>query len=296
MVEWSKDLYLNPNSVQTNLGPENRTTDLDVLESNNKIQSYNSETSLNSSNSVNTSATNNNSLTSGNNSYDPLDFDMLKSKKELWERGIELFNKKPKKGVVFLQENELLGRNSDEIASFLHQDSRLDKTAIGDFLGENEKFNKEVMYAYIDEMDFYGMEIVSALRLFLEGFRLPGEAQKIDRLMEKFAARYHELNKRFNGTTSSDDEGVKLKAEQRSGKQIIKEYHFESADAVYVLAFSAIMLATDLHSTAIKKKMTKADYINMNRGINDNKDLPKEFLENIYNQIAESELKVKGMC
>jgi hypothetical protein len=27
-------------------------------------------------------------------------------------------------------------------------------------------------------------------RYFLEGFRLPGEAQKVDRLMEKFASRY----------------------------------------------------------------------------------------------------------
>lgn len=50
------------------------------------------------------------------------------------------------------------------------------------------------MYAYVDQMDFQGKDFVSALRMFLEGFRLPGEAQKIDRLMEKFAARYLECN------------------------------------------------------------------------------------------------------
>ena len=197
-----------------------------------------------------------------------------------------------------MQENELLGRSVDEIAQFLIEDGRLDKTAIGDFLGENEKFNKEVMYSYVDQMDFYGMEIVSALRLFLEGFRLPGEAQKIDRLMEKFAARYHELNKKFALTsTDASDEADAKKPKQigpRAGKPLIKNYYFESADAVYVLAFSAIMLATDLHSTAIKKKMTKENYINMNRGINDNKDLPREFLESIFDQVAESELKLKG--
>ena len=32
----------------------------------------------------------------------------------------------------------------------------------------------------------------------------------------------------------------------------------------------------------------------MNRGINDNKDLPKEFLESIFDQVAESEIKLKG--
>lgn len=59
----------------------------------------------------------------------------------------------------------------------------------------NFRFHKEVMYAYIDHMDFTDMDIVSALRKFLEGFRLPGESQKIDRLMEKFASRYYECNK-----------------------------------------------------------------------------------------------------
>lgn len=50
------------------------------------------------------------------------------------------------------------------------------------------------MCAYIDQMDFHERDFVPALRMFLEGFRLPGEAQKIDRLMEKFASRYCECN------------------------------------------------------------------------------------------------------
>jgi brefeldin A-inhibited guanine nucleotide-exchange protein len=233
---------------------------------------------------------------------------MLKTKKELWERGIELFNKKPKKGLQFLQDSDLLGRSCEEIATFLLEDDRLDKTAIGDFMGENEKFNKEVMYAYVDQMDFYGMEIVSALRLFLEGFRLPGEAQKIDRLMEKFAARYHELNKKFANISNAEYDDLSSRKNnqnstiiaktlqmgaKKSQHHLIKNYYFESADAVYVLAFSIIMLATDLHSSAIKKKMTKDDYINMNRGINDKKDLPRDYLESVFDQVAESELKLK---
>ena len=53
------------------------------------------------------------------------------------------------------------------------------------------------MYAYIDQMDFTGMDFVAALRLLLSKFRLPGEAQKIDRLMEKFAGRYCETNTKY---------------------------------------------------------------------------------------------------
>ena len=52
------------------------------------------------------------------------------------------------------------------------------------------------MYSYVDLMNFENKDFVSALRLFLENFRLPGEAQKIDRLMEKFASRYCVCNPR----------------------------------------------------------------------------------------------------
>ena len=39
--------------------------------------------------------------------------------------------------------------------------------------------------------------------------------------------------------------------------------------------------------------MTKEDYIKMNRGINDSKDLPREYLEAIYDEVASSEIKLK---
>ncbi len=39
--------------------------------------------------------------------------------------------------------------------------------------------------------------------------------------------------------------------------------------------------------------MSKDDYIRMNRGINDSKDLPEEFLCSIYDEIAGNEIKMK---
>ena len=66
-------------------------------------------------------------------------------------------------------------------------------------------------------------------RTFLNGFRLPGEAQKIDRLMEKFAERY------VNCNTDA----------------------FKSADVAYVLAYSVIMLNTDAHNPQVKVKMSQ---------------------------------------
>jgi brefeldin A-inhibited guanine nucleotide-exchange protein len=46
------------------------------------------------------------------------------------------------------------------------------------------------MHAFVDLMDFSDMKFIDALRYFLQSFRLPGEAQKIDRFMLKFANIY----------------------------------------------------------------------------------------------------------
>ena len=105
-----------------------------------------------------------------------------------------MFNRKPRHGLQYLQAQGLLADAAVDVARFLLTEDRLDKTVVGDYLGDPDKYNKEVMYSFVDLMDFTEKDFVSALRHFLEGFRLPGEAQKIDRLMEKFASRYCECN------------------------------------------------------------------------------------------------------
>uniref|UniRef100_A0A4W4GLJ5 SEC7 domain-containing protein n=1 Tax=Electrophorus electricus TaxID=8005 RepID=A0A4W4GLJ5_ELEEL len=249
MVEWSRDLYVNPN-LQTNLGEQPLRPPEHLSSRRDSVGSQDS------------------AVSSGVQASDhPVQYEVIKQQKEIIEHGIELFNKKPKRGVQYLQEQGMLGNSPEDIAQFLHQEERLDTTQVGEFLGENAKFNKEVMYCYVDQLDFCGKDFVSALRVFLEGFRLPGEAQKIDRLMEKFAARYLECN-----------QGQTL---------------FASADTAYVLAYSIIMLTTDLHSPQVKNKMTKEQYIKMNRGINDSKDLPEEYLSSIYDEIAGKRIAMK---
>ena len=46
-------------------------------------------------------------------------------------------------------------------------------------------------------------------------------------------------------------------------------------------------------SCKVRNKMTKAQYIRMNRGINDSRDLPEEYLSSIYDEIADNEIKMK---
>jgi brefeldin A-inhibited guanine nucleotide-exchange protein len=52
-----------------------------------------------------------------------------------------------------------------------------------------------------------------------------------------------------------------------------------------------IMLNTDQHSTKLKgRRMTPEDFIKNNRGINDNADLPEDYLKGIFNEIAQHEI------
>ncbi|KAJ4934028.1 hypothetical protein JOQ06_006835, partial [Pogonophryne albipinna] len=259
MVEWSKDMYVNPN-LQANLGQEHPSeSDGGELKLPELLAGRRDSIS-----SLDSTVSSSVALSQADH---PEQYEVIKQQKDIIEHGIELFNKKPKRGIQYLQDQGMLGSTVEDIAQFLHQEERLDTTQVGEYLGENIKFNIEVMYCYVDQLDFCGRDFVSALRAFLEGFRLPGEAQKIDRLMEKFAARYLECNQ----------------------GQIL----FASADTAYVLAYSIIMLTTDLHSPQVKNKMTKEQYIKMNRGINDSKDLPEEYLSSIYDEIAGKKIAMK---
>lgn len=109
----------------------------------------------------------------------------LKRKKEVVEEVVAAFNEKPKKGLAYAQKKGLVGPTPEHVAEWFRTEERLSKTAIGEYLGDPDPFALQVMYAYVDSMNFTSLDFVNALRVFLEGFRLPGEAQKIDRLMEK---------------------------------------------------------------------------------------------------------------
>ncbi|PIC44981.1 hypothetical protein B9Z55_005163 [Caenorhabditis nigoni] len=216
-----------------------------------------------------TSGTDIDDVDSGNQKKTELEkFESVKQQKNLLEQGIQLFSAKPKKGLAFLQENGFVGNSAEDVAQFMMKEERLDKTQVGDYLGDPDEFNSFVMNAYIDMLDFSSIGILPALRLFLEKFRLPGEAQKIDRLMLKFASRYLDCNP--------------------------NQEVFANADAAYVLAFSIILLTTDLHNKTIKNKITKEGYISMNRGINDGGNIPEELLVSIFNDISKNEIKMKA--
>uniref|UniRef100_A0A1J3GVQ6 Brefeldin A-inhibited guanine nucleotide-exchange protein 4 n=1 Tax=Noccaea caerulescens TaxID=107243 RepID=A0A1J3GVQ6_NOCCA len=200
-------------------------------------------------------------------SYDASMLEQRRAYKIELHKGISLFNRKPSKGIEFLISSKKIGSSPEEVAAFLMKKTAgLNGSVIGDYLGEREELPLKVMHAYVDSFNFEKKDFVEAIRFFLGGFRLPGEAQKIDRIMEKFAQHYWKCN----------------------------PDSFTSADTAYVLAYSVIMLNTDAHNNMVKDKMTKADFVRNNRGIDDGKDLPEEYLGSLYDRVVKDEIKMNS--
>ncbi|KAF5372839.1 hypothetical protein D9758_001701 [Tetrapyrgos nigripes] len=190
-----------------------------------------------------------------------------KSQKKLILTGAARFNTKPKTGIAFLEENGLIYHDlspvvskAQSLASFLKGCSRLDKRLLGDFISRPE--NLEVLKAFIELFDFKDKPMGDAMRELLESFRLPGEAQQIARITETFANVYFDA----------------------------KPAGIKSSDAVYVLAYSIIMLNTDLHNPQIRKRMSFEEYQRNLRGVNDGSDFAPEYLQNIYDSIRKREI------
>ncbi|KAG2507472.1 hypothetical protein BBO99_00009063 [Phytophthora kernoviae] len=197
-----------------------------------------------------------------------------KRAKKRYALAAEKFNNDQKNWMAFSQQIELLPEKltPESVASFLLHTPGLNKTLIGDYIGdgpiEKYPFNAAVRDAYVAMIDFRSAHSLDdAVRMFLAKFRLPGEAQKIDRMMEAFSKQFY-LQSGSSGPLAD-------------------------ADAAYVLAFSIIMLNTDLHSDHIAKKMTLEEFVRNNRGINAGQDLPTEYLTDLYYNILEKEIQMQ---
>ncbi len=95
---------------------------------------------------------------------------------------------------------------------------------IGEYLGNvTNSFNIAVLDAYVEQFDLKGMQFDYALRFFIASFRLPGEAQKIEKILNTFAKKYFCSNPGM----------------------------FSHEDTPFVLAFSVVMLNTDAHNAVL---------------------------------------------
>ncbi|CCI40210.1 unnamed protein product [Albugo candida] len=196
--------------------------------------------------------------------------EIQKKNQQTLKRAMEIASTKGLcKAIGYLCAMNFLEETPKEISSFLRiYHDFFDEADIGDYLGEgDEDLKVQIRLTYVRAMSFEGMTLVESLRHFLTngGFRLPGEAQKIERMVDAFAQSYFQ-----------DSSG-----------------YFSSADTAMILSYSIIMLNTDLHNPQVKKnKMSKVQFIKNNRGIDNGRDFPRRFLEEIYDEILHQPIKI----
>ncbi|KRY19864.1 Cytohesin-1 [Trichinella patagoniensis] len=195
---------------------------------------------------------------------DMIDEERASSKTKQLAIGKKKFNMNAKKGIEFLIEHGLIGESAESVAEFLYRSEGLSKAVIGDYLGDRDEFNIKVLGKFVDLQDFSGLSLVEALRHFLWSFRLPGEAQKIDRMMDSFAKRYCTMNP-----------GI-----------------FRTTDACYVVSFAIIMLNTSLHNPNVKEKVTLEQFVLRTRDVDVGQDIPRELLASFYECIRTEPFKI----
>ena len=203
------------------------------------------------------------------------------------------FNAKPKRGVEAMVGSALVPSSPPAalhwgVAHILlcHAASGgFDPVAIGEYLGggdtpDDDAKRRAHVNAFMESQlqqrrgggggDSHGppppqRSLLEALRLYLRTFRLPGEAQQIDRILQAFAGVAH----------TSCSEGSLL----------------ASIDATYLLSFSIIMLNTDLHNPNIRadRKMSEDAFVRNNEfygeDISHGRRIPGHVLRGIYRNI-----------
>ncbi|KAI8365713.1 hypothetical protein BD560DRAFT_448084 [Blakeslea trispora] len=121
-------------------------------------------------------------------------------------------------------------------ARLWYEDSSfVESERIAEWLGQSKPLNTSTLHEYMKYFEFATMRLDSAFRKVCSKLYFRAEAQQIDRILEAFAKRYWECNP----------------------KTI-----FGSADVVYAVVYSLLLLNTDLHvAQGNHTKMTRQAFV-----------------------------------
>mmetsp|Transcript_38390 Transcript_38390/g.42460 ORF Transcript_38390/g.42460 Transcript_38390/m.42460 type:complete len:1562 (+) Transcript_38390:322-5007(+) len=236
----------------------------------------------------------------GIESVTPLSHREVKSRKRQFRKAAILFNEKASKGIYFLVNSGFIKETPLDVATFLRNGLvlGLNKEVVGQYLGtlgkapsagksppcwERDWFHKDVLIEYCGLFRFENQSLLDGLRMFLASFRLPGEGQQIDRIVQAFA------------------DSCGRRCDEATHMQLFSDDPKRASDTAFLLAYSIIMLNTDRHNPRIRedKKMSVDAFVRNNSDygcdINEKgKELPQTFLEGIYYSIREEEIRTEG--
>uniref|UniRef100_A0A914KGD0 SEC7 domain-containing protein n=1 Tax=Meloidogyne incognita TaxID=6306 RepID=A0A914KGD0_MELIC len=173
-------------------------------------------------------------------------------RRRLYRIALNFFNKKPDRGIQLLIRWGFVEESPPVIARLFRERRGLSRQMIGEYLGTlRSPFHKKVLEHFISDLPMHNVEIDIALRQLLKHFRLPGEAQKIDHIIQTFAHIYVAYNPHLSSKNGTD--------------------------SMYILAFAVIMLNTDLHTPSLKdsRRMKLDEFIKNLCRVEEGKNLDK---------------------
>ena len=155
------------------------------------------------------------------------------------------------------------------VAKFLHSTPDLAKAKVGEYISEvHNAFSMKVLSCFLEKFDFTGMRVDKGLRKFLQAVQIPGDAAKIEKIMEMFGKRFLKCNPSF---------GAKLK----------------STESVATLCVAIMLLNTDIHTQDIKpdKKLIEKDFMSQLKGADGGRDFDQKLLKAIYKSVKKQEFQ-----
>lgn len=157
-------------------------------------------------------------------------------------------------GFQYFIDNQLLDNNCEEISKFIHNTRKLRSEEKRKLL----QTRRDILERLIELQSYENQFLPNALRQFFKKLDAPEERNEyLSVMIENFSKRFYECNKNL---------GL-------------------SAEVIYVLCFSLILLSIDLASPHVKNKMSKREFIrNTRRAINGalSDELAGHLYDNIY--------------
>ncbi|KAJ1305839.1 hypothetical protein OPQ81_010564 [Rhizoctonia solani] len=108
------------------------------------------------------------------------------------------------------------------------------KEKIAEWLGGTAAINKVTLRYYMDYFDFGGMRLDAAFRHLCTKLYLKAETQQVDRILEEFSRRFWDCNR---GSV------------------------YASPSIVHAIAYSLLLLNTDLHIAELSSHMSKTQFV-----------------------------------
>lgn len=169
------------------------------------------------------------------------------------------------KAIQHLEGVGYLQHNPSEIAEFIHREiSKFELETVGEYIGgktAKDPFEEQIRVEFIRRLNLQNVPLHEALRRFLtdSGFRLPGEGQKIERILASFGVVYTRENPKV----------------------------FDDPDAAFVMSTAILMLNTALHNPNLKERMSESQFIAMVSSISGTRMETKDY-KAIYSDIREN--------